>query len=577
MANQKKHKYIHRFNYLKLFSIVLLLISTTIELSYSQEFAFPGAEGFGRYSKGGRGGKVIKVVNLNDNGPGSLREALESEGARYVVFDVGGIINLENRINITNPFVTIAGQTAPGDGIVLRGNGINIETNNVIIRFLRIRPGDVDFGEPNNWSGIDALSIGSSDSSNVVENIIIDHCSFSWAVDENIGLWNKGKNITIQNSIISEALAMSKHPKGEHSKGMLVGGSVDKISILNNYFAHNHARNPRFSNSGLSEFRNNIIYNARGFGIKISNSTVKKTQYLDIINNHIIKGPSTKFSNPISIWKPKIYNGLVYLKGNSGFKSNEDWQLVEDWETREPVLDNTNFKSDTSFVKHADTLATLTQLIIDLVKNGGSSLPRRDIIDERIIENFLEFRGGIINSQSEIGGWGIEIEESFENDQNENGFPDEYEIEFRISSPADLNADFDEDGYLNFEEYLNGTDPYDTENEENEVFNAFLSSSEEKDQSNSNYFTRTGVVIFNNYPNPFATETIIPVWVYREQFLTIVIFNLVGQIVYKLFEGEITPGVYEFIWNPRELASGVYFVLAKNEFGINMQSITKIN
>lgn len=574
MNNLKEHKYIHRFIGFKLFTIVLLLITTTSEVSFSQQIAFPGAEGFGKYSKGGRAGKVIKVVNLDDNGPGSLREALETEGARYIVFDVGGIIDLENKIRITNPYVTIAGQTAPGDGIVLRGNGISIETHNVVIRFLRIRPGDVDFGAPNIWSGIDALSIGSSDSSNLAENIMIDHSSFSWAVDENVGLWNGGKNITIQNSIISEALAMSKHPKGDHSKGMLVGGTFDNVSILNNYFAHNHARNPRLSNEGFVEVRNNIIFNPRGFGIKISNSKIKNTQHLNIVGNYFFKGRSTKFSNGISIWSPDEYNGKIYLSGNKGFYGSEDWEIVDKWQTREPVNNYDHIELKSPFRDLESPIPGIEDLFSDLENTIGASLPSRDQVDKRVVSDFFKFKGSVINSQDEVGGWGEYKGGSPFSDSNSNGLPDSFETRYGIGS-EDLNEDFDNDGYVNFEEFLNGTNPLNSKNSKEEIFSSFTKNGLSKEEDES--YDRNGIILLQNFPNPFRDSTTLPLILFEKQIVSVKIYNSIGQLVHSENYNELPIGLSELVWKSGSLASGLYIVYVKADRDYEIKKMIHID
>jgi hypothetical protein len=210
--------------------------------------AFPGAEGFGKYSLGGRGGRVIEVTNLNDSGPGSLRAAVMAKGPRTVVFRVSGTIALQSELKVREPYLTIAGQTAPGDGICVKGYQFNFDTSHLIIRYLRFRPGDEQGKEQDGFGGQG-------------DHIIIDHCSVSWGVDETFSI-NKGANLTVQWCMVTESLWHSLHKKGNHGYGGLWGGPGG--SWHHNLLAHHTSRNPRASGnaeSGLMDFRNNVIYN----------------------------------------------------------------------------------------------------------------------------------------------------------------------------------------------------------------------------------------------------------------------------------------------------------------------------
>ncbi|CAN0599794.1 unnamed protein product, partial [Laminaria digitata] len=163
---------------------------------------------------GGRNGRLIFVTNTNNSGPGSLRSAVDVEEPRTIVFKTSGIIDLLSPIVIKHPYVTIAGQSSPGKGICLRGNTLVVNSHDVVLRYLRVRPGDIEYDKPKNWDAVDGITIMNPDLDRSVYNIIVDHCSISWAVDENVGIWHDSHDITIQHSIISEALNSSKHPKG---------------------------------------------------------------------------------------------------------------------------------------------------------------------------------------------------------------------------------------------------------------------------------------------------------------------------------------------------------------------------
>ena len=221
--------------------------------------AFPGAAGFGSDTPGGRGGEVLFVTNLNDSGPGSLRAACESGGPRIVIFRVGGTIELTSDISITRPFLTIAGQTAPGDGICLKNTRSNkraaliISTHDVVVRYLRVRPGASD--RPSCCLRGIALVNGAHD-------VVVDHCSLSWAVDELFTVWGGVHDVSLQWCFLTEALNRSNHEEGPHSCGALLGNRMSQnFTLHHNLFAHNSQRNPRIKCGGVVDVVNNVVYN----------------------------------------------------------------------------------------------------------------------------------------------------------------------------------------------------------------------------------------------------------------------------------------------------------------------------
>src|SRR5699024_8447183 len=289
--------------------------------------AFTSAEGFGQDATGGRGGKVIYVTNLNDSGEGSLRAAIETFGPRMILFKVSGTIALESNLQINSGDVTVAGQTAPGDGITLRNYSVQINADNIILRFLRFRMGDK------------AKHQGDALESRFHKNIIIDHCSMSWATDETVTFY-ANENTTIQWSIIAESLRNSVHEKGAHGYGGIWGGR--NASFHHNLLAHHDSRNPRlgeradkaFALTDLVDFRNNVIYNWHG------NSTYGgEAMNVNIVNNYYKPGPATpdsKDNRIISIDKDlnensEVYNiwGKFYIEGNyivgSSKTTNDNW------------------------------------------------------------------------------------------------------------------------------------------------------------------------------------------------------------------------------------------------------------
>lgn len=247
--------------------------------------AFPTAEGYGKYAKGGRGGEVYEVINLNDSGKGSLREAVEASGPRTVVFRVSGNIELESPIKIKNPYITIAGQTAPGAGICLKNYPLSIDANHVIVRYIRVRPGDV--------SGKDYDAI----SSRYTKHLILDHVSASWSVDETMSVYHCD-SITVQWCMISESMSGSNHVKGPHGFGGIWGSNHS--TYHHNLLAHHSSRNPRMaSGSGYTDYRNNVIYNwgyQSLYGGEANQKGNDKFNFstFNIVANYYKPGPATQ-------------------------------------------------------------------------------------------------------------------------------------------------------------------------------------------------------------------------------------------------------------------------------------------
>lgn len=412
--------------------------------------AFPGAEGGGKYTSGGRGGAVIKVTNLNDSGPGSLRHALEASGTRTVVFEVAGTIELQSRIRIRHDNLTIAGQTAPGQGITIKGHPVQLAANNVIIRFIRFRPGDL--------AGIvlDALTSFNR------RDIIIDHCSFSWATDE-VASFYDNENFTLQWSIISESLNNSVHYKGAHGYGGIWGGR--NASFLNNIIAHHNSRNPRLNGTrenppgGIetTELINNLIYN---WGDKAIYGG-EGGSYI-IANNIFIPGPATRPANRDEILEAYSPVGRFYLRGNvlvnrSNRFGRAGWQHVtlpeegsEEARKEHPFLPN-NLHLAQRPHRHYN----------QLLKRAGASL-RRDIIDLRIINEiqgrtFSHGSNGIIDSQDQVGGWPVLATGPVPADKDNDGMCDQWEATHGLNpeNPDDRNLFSLEPDYTNLEVYIN--------------------------------------------------------------------------------------------------------------------------
>lgn len=412
--------------------------------------AFPGAEGFGATTPGGRGGKVIAVTNLSDDGPGSFRAACESEGPRIVIFRVSGLITLTRKLIISNPFITIAGQTAPGDGICLRNFTFVIATHDVVVRYLRSRLGDLTAQED------DSITLAAG-----AKNVVVDHCSATWSIDENLSLAGDVSNVTVQWCLIAEGLNHSKHSKGEHGYGSLSRAN-GPVTWHHNLWAHNVSRNPRLGdNYGRPPYptfdvRNNVIYDYGEIASGLTQGVLK----VNYLANYIRPGPSSKVTTPIHIGGPSDLS--FYIKDNV-FEGNTKL-TTDNSQFFDPVMIDGKRQVHTVGQPFAAPVVRTTSARAALeavLTTVGASLPRRDPVDARIVGEVREHRGSIIDSQQQVGGWPELRSGVAPKDSDGDGMPDDWELRFGLSpiNPADSNLDKDHDGYTNIEEYLNGTDP----------------------------------------------------------------------------------------------------------------------
>jgi hypothetical protein len=421
----------------------------------SRTLSFPGAEGFGRFAVGGRGGRVVKVTNLADSGPGSLRQAVVGQGPRTVVFEVSGIIDLERDLDIHRGQITIAGQTAPGDGITLRGYGLNVHADDVIVRYLRVRPGD-DAGVEN-----DAVSIKAGN------NIIIDHCSTSWANDETVSI-SPSKvsakrtidNVTVQWSIIAESLNKSVHSKGEHGYGSLLRGSDGaRYSLHHNLWAHHRARMPRPGNYIANEIdpvgpiidvRNNVFYNWGGSYSGYNADTASVSRY-NFVDNYYVAGPNSRKAMAFEESSP--YASL-YFFGNwmNGKPVDEPQDVVS--------LPKGQALASSPHAYHASTSEDAASSYRAVLAGAGASLVR-DAVDARIVADVEAGTGRIIDAVNEVGGWTVHASLAAPPDSDGDGMPDAWENSAGLdpNDKSDGSADSDGDGYTNLEDYLNSLVP----------------------------------------------------------------------------------------------------------------------
>jgi pectate lyase len=443
--------------------------------------AFPGAAGHGANTPGGRGGRVIRVSNLNDSGEGSFRAALQEKPAypnepRIIIFDVCGTIEAEygSTINVIYPFVTIAGQTAPGDGITLKGAELSVGTHDVIIRGMRFRPGNE--GYPRNCNGPDGIKVSNYLGLGDIYNVIIDHCSVSFGLDENVSTWQNTNtdgqisNVTFQWNIISEGLEECS------SMGMLIGDRCKNISIHSNLFAHNSLRNPLIQSDTRTEFINNVIYNWKDGSTSVMNSNrVDVPSFADIIGNYYILGPDYKHHEKpdpawMSFWeidvgtvgRPLHPGSRVFIKGNRGPNRPDDsfneWSLV---------------KGDRTHFKAGDRVAATTTypVIIETAENAfqnvlnfaGATVPRRDATDVRVIESVNNLSGSILREFNDIGGYPVYLSNCEPPlDSDGDGIPDWFEDAYALNryvpdgNSTELSDSFTGvEGYTNIEVYLN--------------------------------------------------------------------------------------------------------------------------
>lgn len=411
--------------------------------------SFPGAEGFGTDTPGGRGGRVIAVTNLDDSGPGSLRAALMTKGPRIVVFRVGGTIRLQRNLVINEPYITVAGQSAPGDGICLRGAGLRIETHDVVIRHLRVRVGD-DPGGPNPENR-DAIGIAHDRAE--PHHIVLDHCSVSWAIDENLQLWYRCHDITIQWCLVTESLEKSLHPKGAHGMGLLVGDHARRVSVHHNLFAHNMDRSPLLKGDTEAEVLNNVVYNWRSAGTSFGDPEGSGPGLADIRGNLYLPGAQSGTGRPgISIRDTVKPGTRIFLADNEGpgRVAGDEWTAAanrakQDVRASARVLPGERIK--------VQPVADASRVVLE---RAGASQPHRDAVDRRVVRSVQERTGTIINSPADVGGWpDYETGES-PADSDADGIPDRWEAA-RGLDPRDGHdgAGLAPSGYTWVEEYLN--------------------------------------------------------------------------------------------------------------------------
>lgn len=396
-----------------------LCLLLSLLASADPERAFPGAVGWAAATPGGRGGQVLRVTTLDGDGQGSLRAALEARGRRIVVFEVGGVIDLDRRtLRITEPYLTVAGQTAPSPGITLVRGGIDIATHDVVIQHLRVRPGQAGAPKGSDW-GEDGISTQAG------HDVIVDHCSLTWATDENLSAsgprftgdtpdeWRDGtsRRITFSHNIIAEGLADSSHPKFEHSKGSLIHDNASEILIYGNLYAHNYERSPQFKGGARGVIVNNFIYDPGQRAVHYNLMALEwgdvpfETGHLSVVGNVLRAGPSTE--SPIAFLMLGGHGDLaLHLRDNVAVD-----RIGEALPMRGRYGVGTARIIDREVPDvWWDGLAVRPASQVErwVLENAGARPWDRDAHDVRVLANVAEGRGAIIDNEAEVGGYPVQ-------------------------------------------------------------------------------------------------------------------------------------------------------------------------
>lgn len=458
----------------RLWSIFLLFISTlSVAAQLSDIPAFPGAEGFGKYTTGGRGGRVIYVTRLDDdNFEGSLRYAINQSGARTILFKISGTIQLKSTLKIEKDNITIAGQIAPGDGICLRDYALKVDADNVIIRFMRFRMGDAAKQEDDALGG------------RFHKNIIIDHCSMSWSTDECTSFY-QNENFTLQWCLVAESLCNSVHDKGAHGYGGIWGGK--NASFHHNLLAHHDSRNPRlgeyngdiFALTDNVDLRNNVIYNWRG-----NSCYGGEGMNVNIVNCYYKAGPATtkeeriisidyekeKDKDTYSVWGKFYIDGNVMTGSERATEDNWTYGVYNQFHNSYGTISEEDKKSMRLNIPHNTreiTTHTAKKAYELVLKYVGASLVR-DTVDKRILHDVETgtatitdggngSANGIIDTQAAVGGWPELNSTEAPEDTDGDGMPDKWEDSHNLdrNDPADAKLKTLDDDYSNLEIYLN--------------------------------------------------------------------------------------------------------------------------
>jgi hypothetical protein len=511
------------YHFRAIFIMATVCFSLFNTSSFAQEIpVVPGLFGWGTTTPAGRGGEIIRVTNLNPSGPGSLKEAMESSGRRVVIFEVSGTIILNDWIRITDPYLTVAGQTAPSPGISIRSAGIRIMTHDVLLQHLRIRVGGASNGpRAGERDGIEILS-----NSQDCYNIVIDHCSASWAIDETMSIYVPNRtyscsDITVSNCIISEAL-MEGHPNPDHKgDGFLVGstngGVAERISLIRNVFAHNNARNPTSQGSPLAMI-NNLVWDWGGKCVLLRSEG--RPNMTSVIGNAFIRSNQSAASPPVRLENTLLPGSAIYLNDNyaPGYSQVHVNESSRNYVTESP----TDLPSSMVLIASS----SLEDALLDMV---GARPLDRDEVDDRVIEDIRTRDAYFIDDQWDVGGWPPIAEHGRE-----------------LYTPSNPHGDDDGDGYTNLEEWIHS---FTTELDPGADITAI---------PNKDDFLVSDYVIDQNFPNPFNPSTTIGYAILNDAYVTLRVYNMLGQEVASLVDGYQTAGRKSVTFDAAGLSAGTY-------------------
>ena len=449
-------------------SILLMAVLTSAD---AQQLAFPGAEGYGKHTSGGRGGRVFIVSNLNDSGAGSFREAVEAKGPRIVVFGVDGTIELKSPLRINNDSITIAGQSAPGDGICLKDYPLIVNASNAIVRYIRVRVGD--------HHHLDSDGIGGGRYGQ--KNVILDHLSASWSIDECLSIY-KTENLTVQWCLVTHSLNNSIHTKGKHGFGGIWGGY--KATFHHNLLANNASRNPRFSSvdgTKWVDFRNNVIYN---WGFKSAYGGGHHGE-INMVKNYYKPGPASEHHRLLDVSEDgtgRYYVAGNVMAGDDGVTLNNRGAVTDCAGKcyipgRKSAGPASGISSEAIPARGEETASCLVETPFPyepieedtpyvayqrVLKSVGCSFSR-DAYDREVLRQVRKGLGtygtnGIINSQEDVGGWPALKKGKAPVDSDADGMPDTWEHHHGLNpeDASDASSFVLSKEYTNIEVYLNG-------------------------------------------------------------------------------------------------------------------------